>query len=194
MTIYALPRGSRVLVTGGAGFIGSHLVERLVADAAQVCVVDNFATGYMENLAAVRDQIQVMIGDIGDMLRLRRIALEQYDVIFHLAANPYIPPSVENPAFDYHENLENPFALLEALRHSNPAPRLINISSAAVYGNPATLPIREFGSHRTDFALWCEQAGKRALHGCLQPALWIVDLLCPLFLSVWASPAQAGRF
>jgi UDP-glucose 4-epimerase len=136
-------QGNRVLVTGGAGFIGSHLVETLVAEGTCVTVVDNFATGHLDNLRAVQAEVEVIVGDLGDVLRLRRITLGDYNCVFHLAANPYIPPSVENPAFDYHENLENTFALLETLRQIDERPRLINTSSAAVYGNPVRLPIRE---------------------------------------------------
>mgnify|MGYP005852722981 CR=1 FL=1 len=138
-----MPGGSRALVTGGAGFIGSHLVEKLVADGVQVTVADNFATGRLENLARVQHNVELVIGDLTDLLRLKRIDLGSYDYIFHLAANPYIPPSVENPAYDYHANLENTFLLLEALRSLAHPPRLVNASSAAVYGNPTRLPIRE---------------------------------------------------
>ncbi len=133
-----------ILVTGGAGFIGSHLVEQLVSEGACVTVVDNFATGNVENLKGVQNQITLVVGDIGDLLRLKRVQIHDFCYVFHLAANPYIPPSVENPEFDLYENLQNTFMLLEALRSlGTDAPRLVNVSSAAVYGNPTRLPIRE---------------------------------------------------
>jgi UDP-glucose 4-epimerase len=132
-----------VLVTGGAGFVGSHLVEQLVASGAKVTIVDNFATGRMEHLQSVLPQIQIIVGDLSDLLRVQKLTIADYRFVFHLAANPYIPPSVENPPFDFHANLENTFALLEALRQMPEPPRLINASSAAVYGNPVRLPIRE---------------------------------------------------
>ena len=134
---------SHVLVTGGAGFIGSYLVEHLVTVGACVTVIDNLSTGRLDNLQAVLPQIELIIGDLGDLLRLKRVSLADYEYVFHLAANPYIPPSVENPAFDFQANLYNTFMLLEALRHIPGVPRLINVSSAGVYGNPARLPIRE---------------------------------------------------
>lgn len=134
---------NHVLVTGGAGFIGSHLVERLVAVGAHVTVVDNLSTGRLDHLRAVLPQIELIIGDLGDILRFKRVKLDEYECVFHLAANSYIPPSVENPAFDFQANLYNTFMLLEALRHIPGVPRLINLSSAGVYGNPARLPIRE---------------------------------------------------
>lgn len=134
---------SPILVTGGAGFIGSHLVEHLVAAGAPVTVVDNLATGRLEHLQTVAPNVNLVVGDLGDVLRLKRIKLDDYALVFHLAANSYIPPSVANPAFDFHANLQNTFALLEALRQTANAPGLVNVSSAAVYGNPVRLPIRE---------------------------------------------------
>lgn len=134
---------SPILVTGGAGFIGSHLVEHLVAAGAPVTVVDNLATGRLEHLQTVAPNVNLVVGDLGDVLRLKRVKLDEYALVFHLAANSYIPPSVANPAFDFHANLQNTFALLEALRQTASAPGLVNVSSAAVYGNPARLPIRE---------------------------------------------------
>ena len=130
-------------MTGGAGFVGSHLVEHLVAAGAQVTVVDSLSTGRLEHLQAVLPKVKLVVGDLGDVLRLKRINLNDYACVFHLAANSYIPPSVANPTFDFHENLYNTFALLEALRELPKAPRLVNVSSAAVYGNPVGLPIRE---------------------------------------------------
>jgi len=134
---------SPVLVTGGAGFIGSHLVEHLVAAGAPVTVVDNLSTGQLEHLQTGAPNVKLVVGDLGDVLRLNRINLADYAFVFHLAANSYVPPSVANPAFDFHANLHNTFALLEALRQTPNAPGLVNVSSAAVYGNPARLPIRE---------------------------------------------------
>jgi UDP-glucose 4-epimerase len=136
-------RDSHVLVTGGAGFIGSHLVEHLVYAGACVTVIDNLATGRMDDLQALLPQIELVLGDLSDILRLKRVTLDDYDYVFHLAANPYIPPSVDNPRFDFHANLNNTFNLLEALRIASRRPRLVNVSSAAVYGNPTRLPITE---------------------------------------------------
>jgi len=136
-------RKSPVLVTGGAGFIGSHLVEHLIKVGACVTVIDDFSTGRLEHLERVSSQIELIIGDLGPLLRLERVSLDVYEIVFHLAANPYVPWSVENPVRDYETNLHNTFTLLEALRHTPDAPRLVNVSSAAVYGNPAHLPIRE---------------------------------------------------
>jgi UDP-glucose 4-epimerase len=133
----------RVLVTGGAGFIGSHLVEALVARGDRVTVIDNLATGKRENLAQVAGAITWVEHSVTDLLTAGELDVAAYDIIFHLAANPYIPPSVEKPSFDYALNLHTTFLLLEALRLAPSRPILVNTSSAAVYGNPASLPIRE---------------------------------------------------
>ena len=134
--------GTRALVTGGAGFIGSHVVERLVARGSRVTVVDDLTTGSLANLHAVEGSIDLVRRPVGELLDDPAL-LEDVDVVFHLAANPYIPPSVEDPSFDYEKNLATTFRLLEHLRRSPRRPRLVNASSAAVYGNPVRLPIHE---------------------------------------------------
>jgi UDP-glucose 4-epimerase len=132
----------RALVTGGAGFIGSHLVERLVDRGAHVTVVDDLSTGRLENLRGVMSQIEFDARPLAALLNEPALVLD-HDIIFHLAANPYIPPSVEDPSYDFGRNLETTFRLLEVLRRAEERPRLVNTSSAAVYGNPQRLPIRE---------------------------------------------------
>jgi UDP-glucose 4-epimerase len=133
---------ARALVTGGAGFIGSHVVQRLVEDGADVTVVDDLSTGRIENLGGVISRIKFDDRPLGALLDEPALILD-HDVIFHLAANAYIPPSVEDPAFDFRLNLETTFQLLEVLRRAERRPRLVNTSSAAVYGDPQRLPIRE---------------------------------------------------
>ena len=134
---------TRVLVTGGAGFIGSYLVERLAKIGADVTVIDDFSTGRLDNLQGVLPKIRLILGDLENLLTSKQVLLDEYEFVFHLAANPYIPPSVENPAFDFRVNLHTTFAVLEALRQIPQPPRLVNVSSAAVYGNPVHLPIKE---------------------------------------------------
>lgn len=138
-----LKRGNRVLVTGGAGFIGSHLVERLVGDGAQVTIIDDFSSGCLENISAVADKVVLLNQELGQLLQSGKLDLQSFDYVFHLSANAYVPPSVENPAYDFHTTLSNTFSLLDEMRKCAAPPYLVYMSSAAVYGNPVRLPIKE---------------------------------------------------
>jgi UDP-glucose 4-epimerase len=138
-----LGAGTAALVTGGAGFIGSHLVERLVSLGASVTVLDDLSTGSRENLGRVADRIELLPLELGEALGAGALLPSRFDFVFHLAANPYIPTSVDDPALDYRSNLAASFALLEALRPLPRRPVLVIASSAAVYGDPSRLPIRE---------------------------------------------------
>jgi len=135
-------RDSSVLVTGGAGFIGSHLVERVVAAGGRVTVVDNLSTGYLENLSNVIDRVDVHRADILDVDWEEMLKRDRFDVILHLAANSYVPPSVERPAWDLQTNLEGTFRLLEVLRTLEWPGTLVYASSAAVYGQGERMPIQ----------------------------------------------------
>jgi UDP-glucose 4-epimerase len=139
------PLGARTaaLVTGGAGFIGSHLVERLVDRGASVTVLDDLSTGSRENLERVAGRVEFVTGELGEALSAGALAPSRFDYVFHLAANPYIPTSVDDPGLDYRSNLAGSFALLEAIRRESRRPVLVIASSAAVYGDPSRLPIRE---------------------------------------------------
>jgi len=136
-------RDRPVLVTGGAGFIGSHLVEELVRLGARVTVVDSWATGHRDNLAGVIDRVDVCTldlrhDDIRPLLTERGV-----EVIFHLAGNAFVPTSVENPRWDFETNALSTFNLLEAVREASPRVRLVYSSTAAVYGEGVRMPIRE---------------------------------------------------
>jgi UDP-glucose 4-epimerase len=132
-----------VLVTGGAGFIGSHLCEALVGRGAHVTVVDNLSNSALQNLQKIADQIEFYELDIRSSAFRDLLIAGNFDAIFHLAANAYVPPSVEDPDYDFQTNLEASFQLLETLRGSGLGSTLIVASSAAVYGNPACVPISE---------------------------------------------------
>ncbi len=132
---------ARWLVTGGAGFIGSHLVETLVASGEPVRVLDNFSTGRWENLSAVRDQIEVVEGDIRDPLAVRR-AVEGAEVVAHLAAVVSVEWSLRNPQETMDVNAQGTLHLLEAARQAGVS-RFLFASSAAVYGDHSELPLRE---------------------------------------------------
>jgi UDP-glucose 4-epimerase len=135
-------KGKSVLVTGGAGFIGSHLVEMLVTNGSSVAVVDNLEHGCLHNLRQVLEKIHFFKMDICNN-PWKHLLRRDYDIIFHLAANAYVPPSVENPLWDFSVNLEATFHLLEVLRILDWPGKVIYASSAAVYGNPERIPICE---------------------------------------------------
>jgi len=132
---------ARVLVTGGAGFIGSHVVEALVGRGDEVVVVDDLRNATEDNLASVADRIRFERGDCARAAEL--LAAETFDRIYHLAAPAYVPPSVEDPIGDLRANVEQTLLVLEALRRLTSKPRLVHVSSAAVYGQPNLQPIRE---------------------------------------------------
>lgn len=133
--------GASVLVTGGAGFIGSHLVEGLVAAGASVTVLDNFSTGCQENLQAVREATQLWPVDLAEPKTAQLIATRNFAYVFHLASNAYVPSSTADPAGDLTVNVLATLRLIEGLRGKQS--KVVFASSAAVYGNPTTLPIVE---------------------------------------------------
>jgi UDP-glucose 4-epimerase len=143
-TTTGLFRGATVLVTGGCGFIGSHLVEALVAAGASVWVLDNLNAGSLANLHAVRDRVQVEVADVRDPARVRGVIGQcRPRTVFHLAANASVPRSVEDPVYDFETNSGGTFTVLSALRESGSSARIVLASSGAVYGQPHTFPISE---------------------------------------------------
>ncbi|MFH5232741.1 GDP-mannose 4,6-dehydratase [Antrihabitans spumae] len=136
-------QGKSVLITGGAGFIGSHLAGLLVDAGADVTVFDTFASGSRENVAAINDRISLQERDIRELDWEAYLSENHVDVLFHLAANAYVPPSVESPSFDYELNFAPVFRLLEALRKLKWQGRMVFASTAAVYGNSVRIPISE---------------------------------------------------
>jgi UDP-glucose 4-epimerase len=130
----------RILVTGGAGFIGSHLVDRLAAEGHQVRVIDNLSSGRLENLAHRRD-VEVIIGDLKNPQDAQK-AVRGVDAVFHFAANPEVRVSTTNPDIHFNENVVATFNLLEAMR-KNDVTQLVFASSSSVYGEPDEIPVDE---------------------------------------------------
>ncbi len=132
---------ARVLVTGGAGFIGSHLTETLVKRGDQVRVLDNFSSGSQKNLAGLEGKIELVLGDLRDRGDVQA-AVSKIDLIFHQAAFVSVPQSIENPRECYEININGTIELLEAARQAG-VRRVVLASSAAVYGPAEELPQRE---------------------------------------------------
>ena len=123
----------RVLVTGGAGFIGSHLVEALLERGHKVRVLDNFSTGKRNNLRSMRNDIEIIAGDCGDLATANRAA-KGIEVIYHEAAVPSVALSVEQPFGSHHANATATMAMLVAARDAG-VERFMYAGSSSVYGD-----------------------------------------------------------
>ena len=131
----------RALVTGGAGFIGSHLVAALVGQGCEVTVLDNLASGHQTNLDPVKDQITFIKGDIKDERLLNRI-IKGCEVVFHLAAVVSVTQTVKDPVASALVNELGAIRVLDAAR-KNGVRRVVLSSSSAVYGDAPQLPKSE---------------------------------------------------
>ena len=131
----------RVLVTGGAGFIGSHLVDKLVEKGFQVRVLDDLSTGSLDNLEHSLNRIEFIKADVRDVDSVRK-ALEGVDVVVHEAAVTSVPRSIEDPLTVSQVNVEGTLNLLRACVERK-VRRFVYASSSSVYGDLPTLPKRE---------------------------------------------------
>ncbi len=133
----------KILVTGGAGFIGSHLVDRLVKEGFGVKIIDNLSSGRLENLAQYRGdpRVEVVMGDLKKMEDALK-AVDGVDAVFHFAANPEVRVSTTNPETHFNENVVATFNLLEAMRRKD-VKELVFASSSSVYGEPEQIPVSE---------------------------------------------------
>ncbi|NWG19346.1 MAG: GDP-mannose 4,6-dehydratase [Chloroflexi bacterium] len=131
----------QVLVTGGAGFIGSHLVERLVTTGDRVRILDNFSSGSVDRLAHLGADVQVQAGDVRDP-RALAAAAEGTEVIYHLAALVSVVQSVAQPVETFDVNLTGTLHVLEAARLGG-VRRVILASTCAIYGDTHRLPVSE---------------------------------------------------
>lgn len=129
------------LVTGGAGFIGSHIAEALIKRGDRVRALDNLITGRRENLSQIADRIEFIEGDIRDYATTLRAA-EGASVIFHQAAVPSVPRSVAEPALNHNINVNGTFNVLMAAREAG-ARRVVYAASSSAYGDTETLPKHE---------------------------------------------------
>lgn len=133
--------GAHVLVTGGAGFIGSHLVRRLLDLGARVRILDDLSTGRRDNLAYVEERIDFRQGSLTNRAEVQS-ALQGIDYVLHEGAIPSVPRSIDDPATSHAANVDGTLNLLLEARAAA-VKRLVYASSSSVYGNPKTLPVRE---------------------------------------------------
>lgn len=137
--------GARVLITGGAGFIGSALARRLVGAGAGVTLVDSLIPEYggnLRNLADIRDRVQLNISDVRDPHSMKYL-VQDTDFVFNLAGQTSHLDSMHDPFTDLEINSRAQLSILEALRQHNPAARVVFASTRQIYGKPDYLPVDE---------------------------------------------------
>jgi len=134
----------KALVTGGAGFIGSHLVDRLMREGWSVVVIDNLAVGSLKNIRRWLDntRFKFIQGDLKDA-EVADDAVAGVEVVFHFAANPEVRVGETDPSVHFRENLVCSFNVLEAMRRSETAKTLVFASTSTVYGEASVLPTPE---------------------------------------------------
>ncbi|WP_029008365.1 SDR family oxidoreductase [Azospirillum halopraeferens] len=154
------------VVTGGAGFIGSHLVDALLALGRTVRIVDNFASGHPRNLEHLRgnDRVSLVEGDVADRATMDR-AISGAERVFHLAALADIVPSIQRPDAYYHANVHGTFTMLEASRAAGVG-RIVYVASSSCYGIPDVYPTPETSPRdpRYPYALTKWMGEEMALH------------------------------
>jgi nucleoside-diphosphate-sugar epimerase len=140
---FKLSNFSKILVTGGAGFIGSHLVDRLLNEGAYVRVFDNLFSGYKNNIIhnMKNKKFQFIKGDIRDREKLEK-AIQDIDAVFHQAALVSVPKSVENPKLSNDINVRGSLNLLDLCKRFS-VKKIVLASSCAVYGESKNLPSKE---------------------------------------------------
>jgi len=129
---------SKMLVTGGAGFIGSNIADELIRQGGKVVILDNLITGFRENLEEINGDFEFIEGDLNDSIKLKQ-AIDGVEVIFHQAALPSVPRSVENPLETHQACVNGTFNLLLKAKENN-VRRIIYAASSSAYGDQQTLP------------------------------------------------------
>ena len=129
---------TKILVTGGAGFIGSNLTDELIRQGGKVVILDNLSTGFRENLEEIRGDFDFIEGDLNDETKIKQ-AVENVEIIFHQAALPSVPRSVDNPEETHQACVDGTFNLLLKAKENN-VRRVIYAASSSAYGDKETLP------------------------------------------------------
>jgi len=135
----------KMLVTGGAGFIGSHLIDALIARRINICVFDNLTAGHLQNIKPwLKDpSFNFIKGDLLNPADLTKIEKTRFETVFHLAANPEVRVGLTDPGTHFQQNVVATHNLLEQLRKTGNASTLIFASTSTVYGEPTKIPTPE---------------------------------------------------
>ena len=159
------------LVTGGAGFIGSHLVDRLLTQGRSVRVFDSFVVGRQANLKQHNgnSRLEILEGDVADAAAVAA-ASAGVERVFHLAARADIVPSIQEPEAYFRSNVDGTFCVLEAARRQG-VKRLVYVASSSCYGIPAHYPTAEIGSSRSALPLRVNEISGRAARHALGPGI-----------------------
>ena len=154
------------LITGGAGFIGSHLVDALLEQDCDVIVLDNFSTGRPQNLDHVKEKIQIIECDLSQPGKWQKL-FDDVDYVFHLAALADIVPSIENPDNYYQANVNGTFNVLEACRKHG-VKKIVYSASSSCYGIPDEYPTKETAEIRPQYpyALTKNLGEQLIMHWC----------------------------
>ena len=132
----------KILITGGAGFIGSHLVEKLLVKNNEILIIDNLMTGKKENLS-FEGNYELFIDDLGSEQSLDKITEFNPDVCFHLAAQASVVISVSNPSLDFDHNILQPILLLKTLLKTDCKKFVFSSSGGTIFGEPVNVPTSE---------------------------------------------------
>ena len=184
---------SNVLVTGGAGFIGSHLVEHLLARGANVTILDDFSSGKIENLSQVTGHrnLHIVKGSVLDGEAVANV-LKGVDTVFHLAAIVSVARSLEDPLMVNRVNMEGTLAVLEESRKAC-VNRLVYASSCAVYGNAEQLPIKEETPlHPMNPYAASKTAGEH--YAMVYQRTYGMDIVCLRYTNVYGPRAGIGPY
>lgn len=174
-------KNTKVLVTGGAGFIGSNLIKQLIKDGNDVTVLDNFMSGYKSNLDPF-PSVNLIEGDIRDKSAVEK-AMEGVEVIFHLAASVGNKRSIDFPITDAEINVLGTINVLEAARKAG-VRKIVTSSSAGIFGELKTLPIKEDHQIEPDSPYGCTKLCEEKL--CLSYAkLYDIEAVCLRYFNVY---------
>jgi len=174
-------KNRKVLVTGGAGFIGSNLVRKLLEEGNSVTVLDNFMSGYRSNLELF-PAVRILEGDVRDKASVES-AMQGAEVVFHLAASVGNKRSIDEPLIDAEINVLGTLQVLEAARKAG-VHKIVTSSSAGIFGELKTLPIREDHPIEPDSPYGCTKLCEEKL--CLAYAkLYKIEAVCLRYFNVY---------